>query len=182
MFCFNRFWWDGVWVGCRNCRFSVKCWAVSQLLANLAATRSQLLANLATTRSQLSANSSNFDHFSAICKAHSGGCTTITICVEKDTHSQGGEGGGGSVTGVLLYPTARKASPPGVKNPVTERPPVYVCKRKRGLPMFVIKLFFFYRRNAATYIESNGCCKFFERCSWNVLWPDRRESKAHSPN
>ena len=34
---------------------------------------------------------------------------------------------GGSGTGVLLHPAARKASPPAKKTPVPERPTIYVC-------------------------------------------------------
>ena len=47
--------------------------------------------------------------------------------------------------GILLHPTARNASPPGViESPVTsvtKRLIIYVCKRKHDLSIFVIEFF-----------------------------------------
>ena len=42
--------------------------------------------------------------------------------------------------------------------------------------------FIFCWRNAEVNIERNGGCKFFERCSWNVLRLYREQSRPSKPN
>ena len=66
-------------------------------------------------------------------------------------------------------PGGSQSSPSGVPKPRSQNAPLSLCVR---LTRRVLALFFILK-NDAVNIRSDGSCKFFERCFWNVLWLDR---------
>ena len=83
--------------------------------------------------------------------------------------------GGGVVTGVLSHPDGSHCSPPGVKTPVTKRPPpIYVCKRKTWFA-YVTKLspVFVYEHRLLVFVIE----LFFilKKCGTILLWAEEEK-------
>ena len=57
----------------------------------------------------------------------------------------------------------------GYSKPRPQNAPLSLCVRLTRLAPGL----FFILKNDAVNIRSDGSCKFFERCFWNVLWLDR---------